>query len=73
MSKPVAGWKDWYDSVWFDRVNAILLVGAVTVGAVAALIRQTDVFICAMLWIWTVCAISTGYSLGVHRERQRRR
>jgi hypothetical protein len=61
----------WVDSIWFDRVNAVLLVGAVTVAAIAALIRQTDVFVCAMLWVWTVCAIATGYKVGVHRERRR--
>jgi hypothetical protein len=59
------------DSVWFDRANAVLLIGAVTAGAIAALIRQTSVFVIAMLWIWTVCAISTGYSLGLHRQRGR--
>ena len=59
------------DSPWFDRANAVLLVGSVTVAAVAALIRQTAVFVVAMLWIWTVCAISTGYSLGVRRRRGR--
>lgn len=63
----------WFDSVWFDRLNAWLLIGAVTMAAVAALIRQTGVLVCCLLWIWTVCAISSGYSVGVHRERRRGR
>ena len=60
------------DSPWLDRVNAVMLVGAVTVAAIAAVIRQTDIFVCAMLWVWTVCAVSTGYGMGKHRERTRR-
>ncbi len=63
----------WFDSIWFDRLNAVLLVGAVTLGAVAALIRQTYVFVAALIWIWTVCAIASGYSIGVHRERRKGR
>lgn len=63
----------WFDSIWFDRLNAWLLVGAVTVAAVAALIRQTGVFVCAMLWIWTVCAVASGYNLGKYRERRKGR
>lgn len=61
----------WFDSVWLDWLNAVLLVGAVTVAAVAALIRQTDVLICAMLWVWTVCAVSVGYALASKRRKRR--
>jgi hypothetical protein len=65
-------WMDrMFASVWFDRVNAVFLVTAVTLGAVAALIRQTGLFICTMLWIWTVCALGTGYGMGRHNERLR--
>jgi hypothetical protein len=59
------------ESAWFDRINGVLLVASVTVAAIAAVLRQEDVLVCAMLWVWTVVAIATGYGVGKHHERVR--